>query len=173
MKCANVDFTNLSKDMLARGLRLRFQASGGSMHPFIRNGQIIQVVSAKISEINCGDIVFCRSLDNKLIIHRVIKKCIHNKRIAFLTKGDSLSRFDGYIYPENLLGKVIALETNNRVIRTDKGLFRLMNILCAKLSAFSKLIYFFPRKIRHTAHKVRNRYADRRPVGMVSRKAER
>lgn len=161
MECNKLEFVELSKEILGKGSCLRFQAKGDSMRPFIKNGQIIQVRPAKIFEINSGDVIFCRSFNNRMIVHRVIRKQRRNDKIVLLTKGDSTSDFDEYVYPDSILGKVIAIERNNRVIRMDKGMLRVINILCVKLSPFSKWICFLPRKFKHQIYdKMRNRYAD-------------
>ncbi len=172
MNCENIEFLELSNEILSKGNCLRFQAKGGSMHPFIKNGQIIQVRPAKIFEITSGDIIFYHGLDNRMIVHRVIKKCRENGRIVLLTKGDSASQFDEYVYPESILGKIVAIERNNKTIRTDRGLLRLINIIYAKISPFSKWIYFLPRKIKHKISKTKNRYANRRPVVALSCKSK-
>ena len=142
------------------------------MHPFIKNGQIIQVKLTKISEIDSGDIIFYRSLDNRMIIHRVIKKQSRNGKIVLLTKGDSASQFDEYVYSEKIFGKVVAIEKNNKTIRVDRGLLRIINIFWAKLSPFSKWIYFLPRKIKRGIYKMKNRYASRRSVSALSYKTK-
>lgn len=172
MKCTKIEFKELSEEILGSGKYLRFQACGGSMHPFIKNGQIIQVRSTKISEINAGDIVFYRSLDNRMVVHRIIKKCRENGRIAFLVKGDSASHFDEYVYPERISGKVVAIEKNNKTIRMDRGLLKLINVFWAKFSPFSKWIYFLPRKIKHKISRIKNRHASRRPVATIVRRAK-
>ncbi|UCC94340.1 MAG: signal peptidase I [Candidatus Omnitrophota bacterium] len=144
-------FLEVSRDFLEKGTHICFQAHGGSMHPFIKNGQIIHVKPTKISGINCGDIIFYLNEDGKLLIHRVIKKQKENGKMRLLTKGDSLSQFDGYVTAEKILGKVIGIEKKGRVIKIDRGLFKLINILYARASPFSKWIYFLPRKIKHAA----------------------
>jgi hypothetical protein len=172
MNCPRANFAELSKEILGKGNCLRFQACGGSMHPFIKNGQIIQVRPTKISEINSGDIIFYRNLDDRMIVHRVIKKYRKNGKIVLLTKGDSTSEFDEYVYPENILGKVVAIEKNNKAIRIDKGLLKWVNTFLAKFSPFSKWIYFLPLRIKHRINRIKNRYASRRPVSPFTCKAK-
>ena len=42
-KCKRTDFIELSKEVLDKGGCLRFRAGGGSMHPFVRDGDFLVV----------------------------------------------------------------------------------------------------------------------------------
>ena len=57
MKCSNIEFKELSRDILKNGNCLRFKTQGASMYPFIRNNQFIHVKNSHISKISYGDIV--------------------------------------------------------------------------------------------------------------------
>ena len=46
--------------LLGKGQAVRFQASGGSMRPTIREGESITVEPVKASEIKQGDILLCQ-----------------------------------------------------------------------------------------------------------------
>ncbi|GAJ14576.1 unnamed protein product, partial [marine sediment metagenome] len=44
------------------------------MRPFIRDGDFIVVRPIENSSIKTGNVVFCITTENKVIVHRVIKK---------------------------------------------------------------------------------------------------
>lgn len=79
----------LSRDILEKGKSVRFQAKGWSMRPFIRDGDFIVVSPIENSSIKTGDVVFYLTTENKVIVHRVIKKYKKKGRMTVLIKGDA------------------------------------------------------------------------------------
>lgn len=140
MNYGNIEFLELSNEILSKGICLRFQARGGSMSPFIRDGDILKVKPVEISEIKLGDVIFYRT-ENRIVAHRVIKKVSGKDKAFLVTKGDSSPNSDEPLHAENLLGKVVTLERNGLSLRLDGRLRRLTNLLWAKISPFSRYIY--------------------------------
>ena len=130
------DFTSIAQGVLSRGRILRFRAEGGSMSPFIRNGDVVEVVRLK-GKINFGDIILYHSSYGNPIIHRVIQR----GKESIITKGDSVPNPDQSILSKQVLGRVVAVEKNGWFIRLDKPVGKLLNILLATISPFSSLIY--------------------------------
>ncbi len=130
------DFTSIAQEVLGRGRILRFKAKGGSMSPFIRNGDVVEVVPLK-GKINFGDIILYHSSCGGPVIHRVIQR---NKE-SIITKGDSVLGSDQPIFSKQVLGRVVAVEKNGWCIKLDRPMARLLNILLATISPFSFLIY--------------------------------
>lgn len=110
----------LSEEVLKREHFLRFRMRGVSMFPFLQDNDIITIRRVDISDICPGDIIFFAPPFYKGITHRVIKKTIVNGKPAFVTKGDFCPFFDGYVYPEHILGLVVAVERNGKDIKLDK-----------------------------------------------------
>ena len=50
-------FEAISRELLKRGLSVRFQARGASMSPCIRDGEIVYVTGVIVSKLRKGDIV--------------------------------------------------------------------------------------------------------------------
>jgi signal peptidase I len=109
-----VDFLDLSLELLERGASLRFRAHGASMHPFIKNGNILIVEPVNDSPLDVGDIVFYRRSNNALTAHRLIKVENSPGGTVFLTKGDSLGFIDPPVPPAQVLGRVIQIEGNSK-----------------------------------------------------------
>ena len=130
------DFTSIAQEVLGRGRILKFKAKGGSMSPFIRNGDVVEVVPLK-GKINLGDIILYRSSYGNPVVHRVI----HRNTESILTKGDSVPNSDEPILSKQVLGRVAAIEKNGWRIRLDKPVGKLLNIILATISPFSFLIY--------------------------------
>jgi len=130
------DFASIAQQVLGRGRILRFKAKGGSMSPFIRNGDVVEVVPVK-GRINLGDIILYHSSCGSPVIHRVIQR---NKE-SIITKGDSVPSSDQPVLSRQVLGRVVSIEKNGWCIRLDRPMVRLLNILLALISPFSFLIY--------------------------------
>jgi len=148
-------FQELSNEILSKGNNLRFRALGGSMHPFIKNGEVIEVKPASSLEIKVGDIVFYRANRGGMVAHRAIRKKIEKNKVILETKGDSVPRSDWWVYPEQILGKVVAIERNGKRVELDKGLKKLTNLIWAKISPFSRWIYPIYRRIRRAVFFIR------------------
>jgi signal peptidase I len=92
-----------------KGADFRFRASGASMSPTIRNGDIITLSPLNGITPVFGDILAFRHPETgKLIVHRVIDV----SSATFLAKGDSSLDPDGSIPIPNILGVVTRVERN-------------------------------------------------------------
>lgn len=106
------------------------------LHPFIRDGDILEITPVNEEEIRSGDVIFYRVEDKHMVAHRVIKKFTQNDKPVFVTKGDSNMGKGEKVYLEQILGRVRAIERNKRRIRINDGLNRLMYIFYVGISPF-------------------------------------
>jgi signal peptidase I len=105
-------FVELMAELLERGACVRFQATGYSMYPAIKDGEIIKVESVEPFQIKKGDVVLYR-MKNGIIAHRVIQIERRNGGAPFfLLRGDTLERCDGVVEPRQVIGRVISVERN-------------------------------------------------------------
>ena len=74
-------FTDLTATLLRQGHGVRFRAEGGSMHPTIRDGEVIAVEFVEPRDVKRGDILLYRSA-KRVIAHRVV--AILNPRPSIL-----------------------------------------------------------------------------------------
>lgn len=148
------DFAELAADILSKGDVLRLRVHGGSMHPFIRGGDIIEVEPVEASAIRPGEVIFYRSARGRLFAHRVIKVDAQHGQVALVTKGDSASSPDPLVHPEQVLGQVVAVKRGDRRIRLDRGVYRFINVLWARLSPHSPWFYPSLRKAKHGVRKI-------------------
>jgi len=103
----------LLKTVVEGGHQFRMRAPGFSMHPFIRNRDIITISPLPPESPIPGDIVaFVRPDTGKLVVHRVVKR---TKDLS-LIKGDNCSDPDGFIPRTCLLGIVTRVERNGRYV---------------------------------------------------------
>jgi signal peptidase I len=146
----DADLLGLSKDIFSQGKSIRFQASGWSMRPFIRDGDFLVVSPIENSSIKTGDVVFCITTENKVIVHRVIKKYKKDKdnRITMLIKGDATFSSPEKVEMQNVLGKVVEVERNGQKKRLDTKFYQIKGLLFAGISPFSQWTYPFLSKIK-------------------------
>jgi hypothetical protein len=103
----------LLRAVLDKGKPFRFEATGGSMWPFVRDGDVITVSPLLDISPRLGDVVaFIRPESGKLVVHRVVGKCDG----SYLIRGDSASNCAEVIPRVNILGRVSRVErSGNRV----------------------------------------------------------
>lgn len=98
---------------------MRFRAPGWSMHPTIRNGEIITVVPLGGSPVQVGDVVLYRR-GRAAIAHRVIRvQSASGQLVGFVLRGDAADSCDRPIQAAQVLGRVLAIERDGRWVRPD------------------------------------------------------
>ncbi|HJW88440.1 MAG TPA: signal peptidase I [Dehalococcoidia bacterium] len=131
---ASAPLKALLQEALERGGYIRARASGCSMHPFIRDNDILHVEPARASQLKLGDVIlFCDS-QGKYITHRLVKKGTENGRVLLTTKGDNTAFCDLPIPATEMMGRVVEIERNGRCLRLDRGAGRMFNSLVYRLS---------------------------------------
>ena len=151
MTYRNTGFIEMAKELLWRGDTLRCRASGSSMYPFIRDGDIITVEPIIASRIRYADIVFFQSDEGRVVVHRVIKIKKADGKVCMVTRGDTMRRTDGYLDGRGLLGRVTIVEKGGRALPVTGGAWRAANVIYTAALPFSKwailmtLLLFRPR----------------------------
>jgi hypothetical protein len=98
------------EDILRNGLNLRVQATGKSMTPFLRGGEILTIHRVPPATLSIGDLIFFKTPEGVPLIHRIVKKQQDEHGFVFHTKGDSLFVCDTAIGERHILGKVCRIE---------------------------------------------------------------
>ncbi len=126
----NLPLKEILKAVLDKKAAISIKARGPSMSPFIKDGDIITIYPLEETlPIKRGDVVAAiGSFSNKLFVHRVVSA----KRNAFLLKGDNNRSFDGLFTKGHILGRVKAIERNNKSVFFGLGLERLLIALLSK-----------------------------------------
>lgn len=123
LKCS--EFSDISTQILNNGCSFSFKAHGSSMYPFICDGDILTVKQVEYSSLKAGDIAFYKSSDERLIVHRVVDKKLQSNKLMLLMRGDSVFNNDGWIYSDQVLGKVVSIQRDKKFIQLDQvGLLR-------------------------------------------------
>lgn len=102
-------------EVLARGHRARFTASGNSMHPFIRSGQRLVVEPVDPRSLRRGDVVLAR-LERGLTAHRIVGvEARDGEVISITTRGDNCDLDDPPFPPAQLVGRISRFPLGNLV----------------------------------------------------------
>ena len=120
---------DLAAVVLRAGNSLRIKTHGGSMLPFLRDGDVAVVIPTPAESIGRGDVICYESPPGRLFVHRVIRR----ERAGFITKGDAL-RVPETVDVSAVLGTVGAVERDGRVIRWDTPSARRWNRAIAVVS---------------------------------------
>lgn len=106
-------FAEIARSVLFKNARLRFRAKGSSMHPFIKNGDVVTIYPLMGKSPGFGDVVaFVNPQTEQLVVHRVIGK---QKNFLYLM-GDNLNNPDGLIPASHILGILKKLERNGKKV---------------------------------------------------------
>jgi hypothetical protein len=135
-RLANSGFSSLMAAVLEKRFPFRFQASGGSMSPFIRSGDIITIAPVR-GAIHIGDVLAFRQLEGgQLRVHRVIAR----RTRAFLLRGDNGCHSDGWVTAEMILGRISRIEHKDRSVRFGLGPEKLFIALLSRLDLLRKIV---------------------------------
>jgi uncharacterized repeat protein (TIGR01451 family) len=100
-------FEALCRELLSRGLTVRFEARGASMSPLIRDREIVYVTPVIVSKLRKGDIVLTKG-HSGFRVHRLV--VINLDKNLFITRGDCGQQDDPPVRSDQILGIVLAKE---------------------------------------------------------------
>ncbi|MBE3126270.1 MAG: S24/S26 family peptidase [Acidobacteria bacterium] len=102
----------LMRAVLDKGKPFRFEARGTSMHPFIRDGDVVTVVPLAGPDPRPGDVAaFVQPGTSGVRVHRIVKVAAGR----YFLKGDNALDADGALARDMILGLVVRLERGGRV----------------------------------------------------------
>lgn len=110
----------LAAEALEKGNVLRFVARGGSMSPFIRDGDHVTVepVASIAGGLKVGDVaVFRVPVSGQTFVHRLRVRA----EGGWLAHGDRNANSDGVVGDELILGRVKAIEREGRQVLLTRG----------------------------------------------------
>src|SRR3974377_743550 len=96
------DLVGLIDAVLKRGSSVALKATGCSMYPFIRDGDVLHLSPTAADSICLGDVVaFRKSVGEGMMVHRVAGKV----GSRYLLRGDGCAEPDGLIPETDILGR--------------------------------------------------------------------
>jgi signal peptidase I len=112
----------LLEAVLEKRRSFRFRATGFSMSPFIKDGDVLTLSPLARGKPRLGDIVaFPNATTNGLVVHRVVEI----EGDCAMTKGDNADWPDGRVPLGDVLARVTLVERGGRNVRRGLGAERL------------------------------------------------
>lgn len=138
-----------------------FETTGFSMWPFLKTGERIVVKKVTPEDLKIGDIILYH-FNNQMVCHRLAKKAAYGSGYLLYTWGDASPNLGEPITEKALVGKVISILRNGRVIN-------FIGIWCCFINRF--IVEFAPfirigiKIIRMTVIRARSLVRGRRKFG--------
>jgi len=126
-------YTQLLREWIDAGEPAWLPLSGESMVPFLPSGSRVLVSQTAAEQISFGNLLLYEA-EGTIICHRVLRRRREGRSYAFLAKGDGWRKTDPWISADQVIGKVIAIHRNGRLLRLDTPLRRLQAVTAAALS---------------------------------------
>ena len=108
-------FADAMHEALTSGALVRFRAEGTSMYPTIRDGEVVTIAPVACGEIVRGDVLVCRHCE-RFLTHRVVAVTGRDPDRVFHLRGDAKAACDAPVAAVNVVGRVISVDRNGRVI---------------------------------------------------------
>ena len=116
-------FVELAQSVLKKELPFRFRATGFSMYPFIRDGDIITISPLRNEALRFGDVVaFVHPKLGNLIIHRIFGR----RKNSFHIKGDNVPFSNGFVPRKSIIGRITKVEREGKVVSFGFGIERFL-----------------------------------------------
>ncbi len=112
---------DLLRDLTARGVTVTLAVKGSSMHPALRSGDVVTVTPIDTYPVPIGAIVAAEAPGGGgLVVHRVVGRSGTN----LLLRGDNATHADGIVSEAAVIGVVVRVERNGRLVRQAPGSMR-------------------------------------------------
>ena len=129
-------FAAVCTDLLKHGFSVTFRAPGWSMHPAIRDGEIITAEPVAAGRLKWGEIVLYR-VGEALLAHRVVGRGRRDGDPQLLVRGDAPGAQDEGVTVGQILGRVVCTVRGNKSLKLS--------------TAKARIIWL----VRHTGHRLR------------------
>jgi hypothetical protein len=133
---------------LGRGQRIRLTVGGGSMTPFIRDGDVCEV--SPPSTLALGHIVLAKSRSRKYCLHRIVKIVGDH----FFLRGDAQDALEGPFATSDILGRVSMSYRKGHARALDRGLWRIAGLLWIATAPFGTRLLHMAIRTRQIARKL-------------------
>jgi signal peptidase len=110
---------SLRKQLIENNHSVKIEASGYSMFPFLRKGDVQTISPVPIEDIQIGDVVVFEQ-NNNWISHRVIAIQKTTNEISLTLRGDTSRFLDPTVTKENYIGKTVSFERKGKTIVLDE-----------------------------------------------------
>jgi ribosomal protein L35AE/L33A len=147
VNCEGKDFEDLVVQVLSAGHALRFRARGRSMHPLVRDGDVLDVLPVEHAAVGVGDIILYRSPCSGIVVHRVLGTHDTGQGAVLVVKGDAARTPDPEVVESQVFGKIVGIERGGRRIAPDRQLWRYLAVLSPHYRRVRGLAYLLVQRV--------------------------
>ena len=112
---ADPNSLSLVEELIGEGLSVRIQVTGVSMCPFLQGWEFLTLCRLEPKNLAVGDLILFVTLENRPLVHRIIRITKNIDSTSILTKGDGLSGPDVPIDFCRVLARVTSIERKTTV----------------------------------------------------------
>jgi len=128
----------LMQAVLRKNVPFRFRASGFSMAPFIKDGDVLTVSPVPDPPPGLGDVAaFLHPVSGRLAIHRIVAQ----KKSGYRLKGDGTDAADGLVPQANIIGIIRKVERNGHRVLLGLGPEKILIALLSGMGLLSQLVH--------------------------------
>lgn len=113
---------------------------GTSMYPFIQKGNVCRFTAFNSKDVRKGDILLYYTNCGQLIAHRFIRVKNCNGELTFELKGDTNLCHDEPIFQEQIIGKLVKIHRNKKLIYMDDFSAIMWSYIITSVPITSKLL---------------------------------
>ena len=141
-----INIESLARELLTAGNSVRFRAKGSSMRPFIREGDLVEVMPVGLADLRPGDVLLFGSGKGQLMLHRLVQIRRKGDQTTLVLQGDANRYPDGTVLPEQVIGRAVAVKRKTKQWHLDGPAARVLAAVWAYISpAMKRLFYRFKR----------------------------
>jgi hypothetical protein len=148
LTCDGEDFEALAMEILRSGRALRFRATGGSMHPLLKNLDVLVARPVEGSAIRLGEVVLYRGGEGRLVVHRVVGRGQSEHGEFLMIRGDAVKGPPSPVAPSRVLARVVAVERGGKATSLDTPQTRVGGLLHALGSQLREIVAGLVRGVR-------------------------
>lgn len=141
-KIDSLDFENVAKEILTQGKSIIFHAQGGSMRPFIYEGDLLEMQSVQDSCLRVGDVVMIPDQNGGLVVHRINLIKENADDLMIQTQGDANLIPDAQIPIKKVIARLKRIKRNGKIIDQDSLNERIKSRLWIIIAPILKRTYF-------------------------------
>jgi hypothetical protein len=152
-RLTNAALIEILQATLAKGAVFRFQATGFSMAPFIRDGDSVVIVPLRGRDLLGIPVAYVQPASGRLAIHRVIAR----RKKSYLIKGDNCSGIDGWIEEGRILGIVYGVKRGTKQVVFGFGPERYIIVFLSRANLLRFILCWLrclPASVRRQFHQV-------------------
>lgn len=122
MKVTSVDIVPLVREALQRGGRVRLTATGMSMRPFIRSGDVVELAAVTDDMLTPGTVALVETAEGQYVLHRITRRTAD----GVFTRGDANFHEEGPFSPAAVVARATGVLRGERVKPLDTGVRMLL-----------------------------------------------